>query len=140
MPSKQDLGSLVKMAELAVAAPQVMAFRTAPMLACGPFPRAATQAEVARMGFEKIQAFAESLSAMNAQLYASNQKWASLAMHQWWNVWLTPWSVPNWWASFTPIRKHAESTASKLIAAGIAPVHRHAIGNVRRLSRVKRYE
>jgi hypothetical protein len=135
--SNQDLGSLVKMAELAVAAPQVIAFRTAPMLACGPFRRASTQAEVARMSSEKFQAFAESISAMNAQLYAANQKWASLAIQQWWNVWLTPWSVPNWWASFTPICKHAESTATKLIAAGIAPVHRRATGNVRRLSRVK---
>ena len=138
MPSKQDVGSLVKMAELAVATPQVMAMRMAPMLACGPFPPAATQAEVARMGFEKVQAFAESMIAMNAQLYVSNQKWASLAMKQWWNVWLTPWSLPNWWASFTPFRKHAESAATQLIAAGIAPVHSRAMGNVRRLSRVKR--
>ncbi|GAC1429307.1 MAG: hypothetical protein NVSMB6_28760 [Burkholderiaceae bacterium] len=141
MPSKRDLGSLVKVAELAMAAPQVIAMRTAPLLACGPFPRATTQAEVARMSVEKFQALAESMSAMSAQLFVSNQKWASLAVQQWWNVWLTPWSVPNWGGPalgfFTAISKHAESAITNVIAAGIAPVHQRVIGNVRRLSQVK---
>ncbi len=136
MPSKQYVSLLVKMAELAVATPQVMAYRSAPLLACGPFSCAATQAEVARMSFEKVQAFAESMSAMNAQLQVNSQRWASLAMHHWWNVWLMPWSVPNWWASFAPIRRHAESSATSLIAAGITPMHRRATGNVRRLSQL----
>jgi hypothetical protein len=138
MLSKQAVGSLIKMGELALATPRVIAFRTAPMLACGPFSPAANQAEVARMSVEKLEVFVESVSAMSAQLYVSNQKWASLAMRAWWNVCLMPWSAPNWWSSFTPIHKHAESTATKVIAAGLAPVHRRAVGNDRRLSRVKR--
>jgi hypothetical protein len=145
MPSRQTADSLVKMAQLAVAVPGVMAIRTMQMLAGGPFPGRATQAEVARMSLEKVQAFAESMSAMNAELYASNQKWMTLAMQQWWNVWLTPWPALNWWAPafglFTPHRKHdrkhARYAATKVMAAGIAPVHRRAIGNFRRLSRVK---
>jgi hypothetical protein len=138
MLSKQAVGSLVKMGELAVATPRVIAFRTAPMLACGPFSPAADQAEVTRMGVEKLEVFVESVGAMNAQLYASNQKLASLAVRAWWNVWLMPWSVPNWWSSLASIRQHAETTATKVIAAGLAPVHRRALGNARRLSRVKR--
>src|ERR1700749_2087561 len=107
MPSRHAAGSLVKMAELAVAAPQVMAIRTAQMLAAGPFPGGATQAEVARMSIEKVQAFAESISAMNAEIYASNQKWTALAMQQCWNVWLTPWPAANWWKpTLKPLTAH----------------------------------
>src|SRR5687767_7245116 len=56
----RKVGSVAKMAELAIAAPQVVAVRTARMLAAGVNPGAADRAEFSRMGTEKVQAFWES--------------------------------------------------------------------------------
>jgi len=59
---------VVKAAELAIAAPQVVAVRTARMLAAGSRPGAADRAELSRMSTEKVQAFWESMFAMGTQL------------------------------------------------------------------------
>ena len=138
----------MKVAELAIAAPQVIAHRTARMLAAGADPDKAQRAELSRMCTEKVQAFWESLFAMSAQTIRTNQEYARRAALQWLRLASTPW----WLAAMTPVT-HAATALSqatapllpnagrqkratvKLVAAGLAPVHKRATANARRLAR-----
>ena len=65
--------SVTRMVELAVAAPQVIATRSARMLAAGANPGVADRAEFSKMWTEKGQAFWESLFAMGVQMVRINQ-------------------------------------------------------------------
>lgn len=85
-----------------MAVPQVIAHRTARMLAAGANPSARDRLEFQRMGIEKAFAFWESMHAM------------------WWSAWLAPWS------------------AAKMMEKGIAPVHRRATANARRLRKIRK--
>ena len=112
MPKKRRSTRAVtalKMAQLAVAAPQVVAIRTSRMLAAGANPAASDRAEYSRMHTEKVQAFWESMFGMSMQ---------------WWRLCMTP-----WWLG-APGRDRA---AASLFAAALKPVHRRATGNARRL-------
>ena len=94
-------------------APQVIAMRTARMMAAGASPSARDRREFHRMGTEKVFAAWEAMNAMS--LYA---------MQQWWTAaWLTPWSLA--------------STTTRMFDKGLAPVHRRASANARRLRRLK---
>ena len=68
------------------------------------------QREMQRMGTEKVQAFWESMGAMGLQMAKAN-----------WSLWMTPWQ--------------AAAAASKVVEKGLAPVHRRAKANARRLRR-----
>jgi hypothetical protein len=145
-------GSAVKAMELAVAVPQVMAIRTARMLAAGAKPGAADRAEFTRMGTEKVQALGESMMAMSAQVIRSNLEFSRAAALQWWRLWTTPW----WVTAYRPLsqamgslpraaglvagptRRQHQRAVGKLVAAGLAPVHKRATANARRLGRIKK--
>jgi hypothetical protein len=144
-------GSLLKAAELAIAAPQVVAIRTARMLAAGPNPNARDRAEFSKMGTEKVQAFWESMFAMGRQVAKTNQEYTSQAVRQWMGVWTNPWwlaaspfksrgiaTFPRWRGSLGPTRGQRQRAMSKLIEHGLTPVHKRATANARRLSRVKK--
>jgi len=144
-------GSIAKVAELARAAPQVAAIRTARMLAAGATPGAADRAEFSRMGTEKVQAFWESMFAMGAQIARTNQEYARVTAMQWWRLWTTP-----SWIAIRPLSQAAtalprttglvpgptpgerQRAVSKLVEAGLTPVHKRATANSRRLARVKK--
>lgn len=137
-------GSIAKVAELAIAAPQVVAIRTGRMLAAGANPGAADRTEFSQMGKEKVQAF--------AQLVRTNQEYARTAALQWWRLWTTPW----WLAAYRPVsqamaslpraaglvpgptRSQRQRAMSKLVEAGLTPVHKRATANARRLGRIKK--
>jgi hypothetical protein len=141
--------SITKMAELAIAAPQVIATRTARMAAARANPGAADRAEFLKMWTEKGQAFWESAFAMGVQMAKVNQEYARTAAVQWMRMWSTPWwftatapalgnltRLPRM-AALVPVpsatqRKRA---ASRLVAAGLAPVHKRATANARRLAK-----
>lgn len=72
--------------------------------------RAHDTREMQRMGTEKVQAFWESMGAMGVQMAKAN-----------WSLWMTPWQ--------------AAAAASKVMEKGLAPVHRRAKANARRLRR-----
>lgn len=106
-----------QLAELALAAPQVVAHRTARMASAGLSPSKRDRAEFARMGAEKVAAFHES----------------------WWAMWTACWALPVRFAmSLSPpgaTLAAAASNAALLVAAsGLAPIHRRAVSNARRLS------
>ena len=143
---RRKTGTLVKLAELAAAAPQVVAIRTSRMLAGGANPGAADRAENSRMVSEKAQAFWESMFGMAAQTVRTNQEYARSAALQWLRLWTTPWSlranrsVAQTAAALTavPTRAQRNRAVSKLVAAAVAPVHKRATSNARRLTRSKR--
>lgn len=109
------------LAELSLAAPAVVAHRTARMAAAGLTPSQRDRDEFLRMGSEKVAAFYQSWSAMYAQAFAAQWQLAQ-AM-----------STGALGAS-QALQKAMLSTLS----AGLAPVHRKAVSNAKRLGRGKR--
>lgn len=144
-------GSIAKVAELAMAAPQVAAIRTARILAAGANPGAADRAEFSQMCTEKVQAFWESMFAMNAEVFRSQQEYARTAALQCWRLWTTPW----WVSAYPPIsrstislpvvpglsgptRRQRQRAIAKVMEAGLSPIHKRATANARRLGRIKK--
>lgn len=101
-------------AEVAFAAPQVVAHRLARMALAGPMPNARDRREFHGMAQEKVHAFWQSWFAMG---------WAmTQAMQQAWLAMLQGARVPM-------LDAHA------ILGKGLAPVHRKATANARRLAR-----
>lgn len=138
-------------AELALAAPQVVALRLTGMLAGGLTPDVRTRGEYARMGIEKAIAAQQSLAAMSWQLFQLQQQWALHAMTQWLRVFAAPamgtlgaqrafQAVPA--LSWLPVAGGAalgspavemQRALVRIAQHGLAPVHRRATANLRRL-------
>lgn len=135
----------VQMWEIAVAAPEVVAHRTARMAKSGPTRSSADRRELARMTQEKFEAFGESASAMAAEIVRAN-----LAL--WPSVLRGGGTLPSpMWMPTTRVssRRFASksalaaaavprivsSAASRVLAKGVAPVHRRATANAKRLRR-----
>jgi hypothetical protein len=144
-------GLATKVAELAIAAPQVVAIRTARMLAAGASPDASDRAEFSRMVPEKVSALWESMFAMSRQLVTTQQEYARSAATKWMRVWMTPWwlsayrpltrttaSLPVLAALAGPTPRERQRTAVKLIEKALGPVHKRATANSRRLTRIKK--
>jgi hypothetical protein len=127
MPSRHRTAAplAAKLTELMVAAPQVMAIRLSRMAAAGNQPTAKDRAEMHRMGNEKLVAFSQSWLAM------------------WMNWWMMPLRLMPAWAgvlgggprSRAALRGATVRASNALLAAGLAPVHRTATANARRLAR-----
>ncbi|HEY9063756.1 MAG TPA: polyhydroxyalkanoate granule-associated phasin [Burkholderiaceae bacterium] len=114
-------------AELALAAPQVVAQRLARMAVAGTKPSARDRREFHRMGAEKAAAFAESWTAMAQQAARANQALAA-------NFWRTAWS-PLTLAQLSMNAALLQSAALGVLSKGLAPVHRTATANAKRLGR-----
>ena len=149
--SSRRKSPVVKAAELAIAAPQVVAIRTARMLAAGTRPGAADRAELSRMSNEKTQAFWESMLAMGTQVVRAQQEYTRTAVLQWWRLWTTApllgarpllqavTALPRASALLSsPTPRQRERAVSKLADAALTPVHKRATSNARRLGRVKK--
>ena len=102
--------------ELAFAVPQVMAHRLTRMALAGPRPNARDRREFHGMGQEKMLAFWQSWFAMSVATVEATQKaWLAMA---------TGAKVPT-------LDTHG------ILSKGLAPVHRKATANARRLSRTR---
>jgi hypothetical protein len=97
--------------------------RTARMLAAGANPSARDRREFQRMGNEKVLAYWESMNAMGLQLAKAQQDYALFAMRQWWSPWVSPWSMA--------------ASATKVFEQGLAPLHKRASANARRLRKLR---
>jgi hypothetical protein len=121
--------------ELARAVPQVVAMRVGRMLGAGPVPSPREQQEFYRMGAEKVDAFFESWLAVASHSLAAQQRFALWWCQTWWKVALGGWMNP-------PTVGHLSSSAGQQLMDsmldvtmhGMAPVHRRAVDNARRLS------
>jgi len=118
-------------AELALAVPQVVAHRMTRMALAGPHPSPRDRKEFARMVAEKNDAFGEAWQAM--ALHGARAQQALGA---------------SLFASFLAIARGRRPSPARSVAQlqhaalgalgkGLAPVHRKAVANARRLARTK---
>jgi hypothetical protein len=127
-------------AELALAAPFVVATRTARLVASGTSPTAADRAEQLRMVSEKVEAFTAGWTAMAMRMHRVQVEWALAALRAWLDAWRFPVSVrpPVSLAQSTAATRRLVRGWHDVANAGLAPVHRAATRNARRLSQRKR--
>jgi hypothetical protein len=121
--------------EIWVAAPQVIALRSARMFAAGLAPRADDRREFSRMVSEKPAAAFESALAVGMQLWRTNLELAATPMRLWWGVW----TGAGRWTPLAPraLRRQLAAAAPRLAASGLAPVRRRVTANAKRLRRRK---
>ena len=128
---KRSTRSLIsKSAQLALAVPQVVAHRTARLAMAGASPTARDRKEFQRMADEKTAAFAESWMAMAAQALRVNQALGLSLMRSF--------RKPKATMSAAEVPSRIQDAALGVLAKGLAPVHRTAVANAKRLSRAKR--
>ena len=118
--------------ELGIAAPQVIVHRMARMASAGASPSARDRAEFQRMGVEKIVAAQEAWTAMAAQAFLENQKFALSFMQSLWFPWMRPAPTAK------SVSKQLNRAAASVLGKGMAPVRRRAVANAKRLGRSKR--
>jgi len=128
---RKSLSLLAKSAELAIAAPQVIAHRVTRMAIAGPRLSARDRKEFRLMVAEKMAGFGEAWSAMVLQTIRANQTLAVALFRAFWAPSLRR------RASTTAVAAQLQSTALDILAKGLAPVHRKAVANARRLARTK---
>lgn len=130
-----------QMAELAVAVPQVVAHRVTRMAIAKHPLSARDRKEFHTMGAEKSAAFVESWAAMAAQAAAAQQQFALALMKQA----FLPWTWAGGGAQaqrsaqalMRTAAQHAASAGANVLGHGLAPVHRRAVANAKRLRRTK---
>ena len=116
-------------AEMALAVPQVVQHRVTRMALAGALPTASDREEFHLMGTEKVEAFQESWAAMAAQAWASQQTLAASMMNTLW--------APLVWrgkGSAHDIAEQFQHSAIDVLHQGMAPLHRRAMANARRLA------
>ncbi len=134
MPSRRTrkTPSIVTQAvELACAVPQVVAHRVTRMAVAGPTPSARDRKEFQRMGAEKTAAFGESWNAMTLQALHAHQALAASFFRAFWSPSLK--SGP----SASAVAAQVQNAALGVLSKGMAPVHRKAVANAKRLARAK---
>jgi hypothetical protein len=120
-----------KAAELAVAVPQVVAHRVARMAIAGPTLSERDRKEFNLMILEKKTAFAQAFQAMASQTARANQSLAASYLRSMWSP--TFWGKP----SLVKTAAQVQGAALGILGKSMAPVHRRAVANAKRLARTK---
>ena len=115
--------------DLALAVPQVLAHRMMRMALAGASPSRRDRREFYRMGAEKIAAFYEAWIAMSTEILRASLE-----------VWLAPalYIFPIWPVAKRSSRApaaHFQRAALAVLGGGVAPFHRRAVANAKRLGR-----
>ena len=134
MPSRHKRKTkslLAKAAELAFAVPQVVAHRVTRMAIAGPSVSERDRKEFQRMGTEKATAFIESWNAMTMQAIHANQALAASFFRSFWSPSMK--GRP----STSAVAAQLHGAALGVLGKGMAPVHRKATANAKRLARTK---
>jgi hypothetical protein len=118
---------------LSVAVPQVVAHRVSRMAAASPTPSARDRREFTQMGAEKVAAFYESWAAMGQATLRAQQ---SMLQSMWRGAALMPLGLARP-SSLLPTPAALTAHAMRIASQGLAPVHKRATGNAKRLGRVK---
>jgi hypothetical protein len=129
--SRSNRSLATQAAELALAVPQVVAHRVTRMALSSPKPSPRDRKEFERMFAEKNTAFAESWRAMAAQAALANQALAASFFYSF--LFAARGKRPSAAATASQLHKAALGVLGK----GLAPVHRKAVANAKRLSRTK---
>lgn len=119
-----------KTAELAVAVPQVIAHRMARMALAGAMPTPRDQEEFRRMFEEKHQAFSQAWLAMTLQSAVVSQVWITAVARA-----LSAPRLDGHVNDLMRAHQRLQSDTLGVLNKGLAPVHRKAVANARRLAR-----
>lgn len=128
--------TLTRSLELSMAAPAVIAMRTARMMASGAAPSAADRREMSRMVSEKTSAFTRSWFAMAARQQRAQVEWWSAFARACWSP--SNAGRPGFMfdtAAARSLSKRMQASQAAVLAHGLAPLHRTATANLRRLSK-----
>lgn len=117
--------------QLAFAVPQVVAHRVARMMTAGANPSDRDRREFHLMGAEKVAAFGESWVAMGAQMVKAQQA-MTLSMVR---AWSNPWTFGA--PALMQGSQDLQRAALGVLGSGLAPVHKVAVANARRLGAMK---
>jgi hypothetical protein len=120
-----------KAVELGVAAPLVIAHRLTRMALAGHTPSVRDRREFTLMSSEKTAAFYESWSAMFTQSIRIQQEITASMWRSLWLYWL------NTTSSAVLPKIDLPYATLRVLSKGMAPVHRRAVANAKRLSRTK---
>lgn len=125
----KSIGS--KSTELALAVPQVMAHRLTRMAIAGPALSSRDRKEFSLMVAEKNAALAEAWTAMATQAWRANQALALSMMRSLWS--------PSAWRTnpSSAVASQMQNAALGILGKGLAPVHRKATANARRLAKTR---
>jgi hypothetical protein len=118
-----------KCIELAVAVPQVVAHRVARAALTGPIMSERDRREFQRMVSEKPAAFSQACWGMALQMWRANLE-LTLSMSR---VFFTPFLLNP--RSAASIAAQTQKAAMAVLGKGLAPVHRKAVLNAKRLSK-----
>jgi hypothetical protein len=122
----------VKTAELALAVPQVVAHRLLRMAQAGPHLSARDRKEFARMVAEKHSAFGESWNAMALQTLQSQRAFAAAL-----GLAAAPVRSTRGRPAATALAAQFQEATLAVLGKGLAPVHRRAVANAKRLARTR---
>ena len=125
MPSSRKSSAVSKVADIAVASPQVIAHRVTRMALAGPVPDARDRKEFATMVLEKQWAFAQSCAAWNTAVLSWQMQWLRACMGGNYAGALS--------RMFTPLPLAA--AGEKAMAQALEPVRRKAVANAKRLAK-----
>jgi hypothetical protein len=120
----------IKSMELALSVPQVFAHRVARMALAGPQLSDRDRKEFQIMLHEKHAAFAEAWSDMAMLAFRANQALTASML----SFYFTPFSYTRAAASAAA---HVQHAAIDVLDKGLAPIHRKAVLNARRLAKIK---
>ena len=131
MSSRRNSKSVtLKSAQLSVAVPQVVAHRITRMAIAGAPMSERDRKEFKRMVDEKKVAFTEAVVAMAAQTARANQALAMSMLRSFW-------SSLRRGPSPVALAAQLQGAALGVLAKGMAPVHRKAVANAKRLAKTK---
>ena len=121
-----------QLTEMAIAVPQVMAHRLTRLARAGPTPSARDRREFDLMSAEKTAAFSESWAAMWMQACVAQQRLAFgwLRSSGW------PFVFMQRLPSAATSRAQLTRAGLGVLGKGLAPVHRRAVANAKRLGGV----
>lgn len=120
----------IKSMELALSVPQVFAHRVTRMALAGPQLSDRDRKEFEIMLHEKHAAFAEAWSDMAMHAFRANQAFTASMLP----FFFTPFSYTRAAASAAA---HVQNAAIGVLDKGLAPIHRKAVSNARRLAKTK---
>ena len=129
--ARKSTSLAVKSAQLAVAAPQVVAHRLTRMALSGPQLSKRDRKEFSMMVHEKQAAFAHAGRDMAVQTIRANQAIAASL----WRAFFNPFAYPKPAAKTVAVQM--QNAALDVLSKGLAPVHRKAVSNAKRLAKTK---
>jgi len=115
--------------ELALSVPQVVAHRVTRIALAGPQLSDRDRKEFQRMVNEKHAAFAQAWSDMAMHAFRANQAFSASILR----FFYTPFSIN---LSAASVAAQVQNAAVGVLAKGLAPIHRKAVSNARRLAKL----